>query len=434
MKPRDALEPFSLRPVAQGGLFGAFLASCAIEGALDVLHAGVGCKGKTQRQLVDHDWGQETHARVGWTELSEAEWIRDAAEPLVRNGVELFRRRKPELMLVTTSSAVSMTGVDMGTAVEQLARKVPCPVAFVSGAGDAPDLWAGYAAVIRSLFGLIDWREPVGDRHAVSFVGYFFHRHEMDQAANLSELRRLLDALGATMGPVLLGGERWSSLQGVHRSGLLLRLPFAGMSAKEMAAVSGRKVLDCALPMGLAATSRWLRAMGRRLTLAPERVSRLVEQEEKKTRTRIEMARRVLSGHRLAVLADTPAAAAWCGLGLELGMEPVLVALLDRSLGGEAAFEKLLRASGHQRPRNLRLLAFPSMRRLRACLLEEGPRPEIVVRPDLSLAGSPWESLPAVESGYPARHRHAVYPCPDLGYSGVAAQAQRLLDAWMWCH
>jgi nitrogenase molybdenum-iron protein alpha/beta subunit len=430
----NALEEFSLRPVAQGGLFGVFLATCAVEGALDVLHAGVGCKGKTQRQLVDHDWGREAHTQVGWTELGEGDWIRDAAEPLVRNGIELHRRRNPELMIVAASSAVEMTGVDLAAAVDRLRQAVPCPVVFIPRAGDAPDLWAGYAAVVRALIDMVAWSEPVAERHTVSFVGHLFHRHEMDQAANLGELRRLVEALGVAMGPVLLGGERLPGLLQAHRSDLLLRLPYAGMGAREMAERTRRKVLDCPLPLGLTATSRWLKAMGRLLALEPELVARLVEREEKKTRPRLEMTRRALAGRRLAVLADTPAAAAWCGLGLELGLRPTLVALLDRSWGGEAAFDKLLGSAGHARPEGLVVLPSPSLRLLRACLDDLPLRPEIVVRPDLGLAGSPWEALPTVEAGFPAPHRHAIYPFPELGFAGAAAQAQRLLDAWLGCH
>ncbi|HOX44674.1 MAG TPA: nitrogenase component 1 [Myxococcota bacterium] len=431
---QDPLEAYALRPLTQGGLFGVFLATCAIEGALDVLHAGVGCKGKTQRLLVEHDWGRESHTQLGWTELGEAEWIHDAAEPLVRNGIELCRRRNPQLMIVSASSAVELTGVDLACAVARLRAAVPCPVAFVPHAGDAPDLWSGYAAVLAAVLELVPWGEPMAERHTVSFFGHFFHRHELDQAANLVELRRLLESLGLALGPVFLGGEPPSSLLRAHRSDLLVRLPYAGTSARELAERTRRKVLDGPLPLGLTATSRWLRAMGRLLALDAALVDRLVEREEKKTRPRLELARRALAGRRLAVLADSPSAAAWCGLGLELGLRPCLVALLDRSLGGETAFEHLLGSAGHARPPGLTVLQAPSLRRLRGSLEALAEPPELVVRPDLSLRGSPWEALPSVETGYPAPHHHAIYPMPEFGYAGAVAQAQRLLDAWHRIH
>ena len=73
MPTTPGLDEYAIAPLAHRGLFGAFLGVHAIGDALDVLHTGVGCKGKTQAQLVRHDQGSESHTRVGWTELTEEE-------------------------------------------------------------------------------------------------------------------------------------------------------------------------------------------------------------------------------------------------------------------------------------------------------------------------------------------------------------------------
>jgi nitrogenase molybdenum-iron protein alpha/beta subunit len=113
MKAKPALEDFRLAPVTHTGLFGVFLGVHAIDDALCVLHAGVGCKAKTQARLVHHDLGRESHTRVGWTELSEEELIRDPGERLPRTIAELYQRRKPNVILLISSTAVEYTGIDL---------------------------------------------------------------------------------------------------------------------------------------------------------------------------------------------------------------------------------------------------------------------------------------------------------------------------------
>ena len=101
----SGLRRFSLAPLPHTGLFGVFLGVHAVGDALHVLHTGVGCKGKTQRQLVEHDLGREAHPQVGWTELSEEDLIRAVAVRLREAVPELQRRRRAAVLLVTASTA-----------------------------------------------------------------------------------------------------------------------------------------------------------------------------------------------------------------------------------------------------------------------------------------------------------------------------------------
>ncbi len=439
MSDSTDLREYGIPALSHTGLFGVFLGVHAVSGALNVLHTGVGCKGKTQRQVVHHDLGLESHTRVGWTELSEEDLIGDAGKTFVQNARELYRRRRPSLMVVTASTAVEFTGVDLQSKVRELAQEVDCPVEFIPHAAGNGDLWTGYGSVIRTLLRLVSWDRPVAKRHTLSLVGHFFHRHEMDQAANLNECRRLLEALDIQMGPTFLGGEHVSAMMTAHRSDLLVCLPYAGMSGAELSELTGRSSLECALPMGMTATSAWLRKVATKLVLNPTRLRRLIEREEKKTAARMEIARRLLADRRIAIVADTPAAAGWTGLAMDLRMNPVLVVLLDRSLGGEQAFERLLHHSGHRLPGTTRTICNPTLEQLR---LLAGPAGvsidrlpfDIAIRPDLGLAKTGWQDAPTVETGFPSSHKHFIFPLPEFGYTGAVALAQRLMDAAAGVH
>jgi len=435
------LQRFGISPLPHTGLFGVFLGVHAVEDALHVLHTGVGCKGKTQRQLVEHDLGREAHPQVGWTELSEEDLIRDVAARLRKAVPELQRRRQAAALLVTASAAVELTSTDLAAECERLETTLGVPVIWLPGVASAADLYAGYGAVVRALIERVDWRLPPApasaptptpaDPPVVSLVGYLFHRYEHEQAANLAELRRMVEGLGARLGPTFLAGETFDTLQRAHAARLLVRLPYAGMDADTLATLTSRRVCAPGLPLGLRATAAWLRSVGSSLGVASSRVEALVSAREARLASRLDLARRRLGGRRLAILADTPLAAGWMLLAQELGLDLPLVVLLDRTLGGEAALRAQVAAAGGEVSPHTRVVEAPTLTELRALAPEPDAVPpfDLVVRPDLSLADTAWAHVPTLETGFPAGHKHFVFPLPELGYNGVVALAQRLMDA-----
>jgi len=431
----STLRRFSLAPVAHTGLFGVFLGVHAVGDALHVLHTGVGCKGKTQRQLVEHDLGREAHPQVGWTELSEEDLIRDVAARLREAVPELQRRRQAAVLLVTASAAVELTSTDLAVETQRIEAELGVPVVWLPGMATAADLYAGYGAVVRALIDRVDWgvdwRAGAKAPPVVSLVGNFFHRYEHEQAANLAELRRLVEGLGARLGPTFLAGESFGALQRAHAARLLVRMPYAGLEAADLATLTSRRVCGLGLPLGLRATGVWVRGVGAALGVATPRVEALVAAREALVAPRLELARRRLGGRRLAILADTPLAAGWVLLSGELGLDLPLVVLLDRTLGGEAALRAQVAAAGGEVSPGTRVVETPTLMELRGLAgeIDDPPPFDLVVRPDLSLADTAWAHVPTLETGFPAGHKHFVFPMPELGYNGTVALAQRLLDA-----
>lgn len=428
-----ALDRFAISPLAHSGLFGAFLGCHAISDALQILHTGVGCKGKTQRHLVEHDMGREAHAKVGWTELREAQLIKAPMDSLANAARALCLRRRPGGCFLTASAAVEYTGADLQSAARELETELGIPVMALPGLASAPDLYAGYSAVIRALVDRMA-RPGSTQAHRIALAGYFFHRHEHDQSANLAELRRLASALGVTLGPVLLCGEPLSAALEAQTSAAVLGLPHAGITAEELGRLAGRPADMAGLPVGLRATSQWLRVLAGLSGADAFKLQRLIQQEESRASHRLTPARRMLSGRAVAILADTPLAAALTLLCEELHLQVSLVALLDRTLGGEAAFRRLLALSGGALPPGAQLLENPSLLTLRSLGGHPDAPPsalpfQLALRPDLGLSSTGWARIPTVEIGFPATHKHFVYPMPELGYAGALALAGRMLDA-----
>lgn len=421
-----ALDNFGLPALGHTGLFGVFLAAHAVPDALDVLHAGVGCKGKTQRHLVGHDLGRESHSQVGWTELSEEDLIVDAGAPLLRAIGELCGRRRPRVVLLSTSAAVDLTSLQVDALLDEAERAAGCPVVWLPQASRHPDLWAGYGAAVAGLAGRVDWSRPPAARAGVALVGHLFHRYEADQAADLGELTRLCRAVGLDCPAILLGGVPFEQVLAAHRATALVRMPHAGLSTEALSELSGRAVVAAGLPMGLGGCRAWLEALEATGLVPAGESARVLQREQARLAPRLALARRLLGGRRVAVMADTPAAAGWTALCLDLGMRPGPVVLLDRSFGGAGAFHELVRWAHARPPADLEILEAPGLRRLRAL---EPAGVDLCLRPDLDLQGTAWERVPAVPTGFPRTGQHGIFPVAELGFTGLIAQAQRLADA-----
>jgi nitrogenase molybdenum-iron protein alpha/beta subunit len=416
----NSLAKFEIAGLSHTGLFGVFLGTCAIDDALNILHTGVGCKVKTQRQLVFHDPGFDSHTKIGWTELDESDLIKDPAACFKTNLVELYNRRKPKVMFVTASTAVEFTGLDLAKLSADLEEQLNCPIIYLPKAGMMEDLYQGYAALIEAVIQKVDWGLAKSNKPKVSLVGHLFHRHEMEQAANLAELTRLLAKQGIELGSVFLSGSSYGKLLEANQTNLLVNLPYSGLSADRLEDLSQTTSIDTPLPLGIRATNKWLFDICQVYGIKPTL-------EEKKVVQRLELAKRYLSGRRLAIIGDSPAASGWSLLAEELDMTLGLVVLLDKSLGGKQKFEKLLSSVGSKLAQDLEVVECPSLNQLRR--LANHATFDLVVRPDLGLAQTSWENLPTVEYGFPSNHKHFIYPMPELGYAGAIASAQRLQDA-----
>jgi hypothetical protein len=89
-------------------------------------------------------------------------------------------------------------------------------------------------------------------------------------------------------------------------------------------------------------------------------------------------------------------------------------------------------------PAGLRVVASPTVLSLRALVNAMVPGSagavDLVLRPDLPVAGTSWAELPTVQIGFPANLKHFLYPMPEMGYNGASALAQRMMDALAGVH
>ena len=435
----DALRDFEIPLYNQRRLLGVFLAAHAIPDAIHLMHTGVGCKPKAQRQIVRHDRMREAQNKMVWSDVSDAHLIKGSAAQLRDMTLETVRRRNAAggpnrvgLVVISESTAMELTGIDLAEVAADLALELDCPVIHVPGAGHRGDHHSGYAAVTRAVIRHVPWDEPITTPQAINLLGYPFDRYELDHAANLREFQRLLKGIGVSVGVTFLSGAPMAALARAAEAGGNLRLPHLldGVAGGPDHAIP-RRESTAELPLSSGGTRQFLERCAALADVPAARVERVHDREQEKIAPLVRIARKELGGRAALVLADTPRAAGLLATLTELDMSAPVVGLLDESLGGGAALEAALHRMGHALPAGTAVLPNPTARQvLEACERAGGPAGlDVALMPDLWLPPPLSDALPRVELGFPSNHKRALFALPEVGYNGVVALAQRLLDA-----
>jgi nitrogenase molybdenum-iron protein alpha/beta subunit len=424
------LEKFRLRPVDHTDLFGIFMGVHAIPNTVMLLHTTVGCKFKTQMHLVDHDWFSESHNQRLWTGVDDVRLIQGSGKRLLQFATTWYERRHPELFVVTTNAAIELSAFDVEAAVQELQATLPCPVILLKAPGHEGSYQRGYRRFIEAICELVDWDVKPQEKR-VSLVGYLFDRFEMDHAANLSELRRLLLAAGLEPGVNLLEGRKLGVLANVAKSQIIGVLPVAKTMISTFEKLPDRKVVSLDLPIGLNGTAQFLRTLVAAAGGNLDELETVIDREMARAVPLIAHGARRLKGTRVAIFQDTPTAIALAAFLWELDCEVPLVALSETEPVDPQVFFDGIERLGVKFANQPVVLSNASRdgglaeyRRL----VEEDPIP-VVIGSSLQKAALGAGQAAVIELGYPSVYKHSLFPVPWLGFNGALALVQRLVDA-----
>lgn len=443
------LEDYAMK-AGYGRLTGVSIACHAIRDAYLLMHVGVGCKNKVTH-LLAHDWEQHCNLRQGWTEVSDQDLIMGSSRRIGPYLRSWQKRMDSGYVVVVSVTFLELTGEDVEGEIRRALDGAPVPVDLIPALGFDGDEFDGYASVAQAVLAKVDWKRPV-KRGQVSVLGYFFDRYEGDHTGNMVQLAGLLSGVGASLGPVLFSGRTYAEHLEVSTSEVLVTLPYLPEGEAAVAAearTQGRRVVATDLPMGFAGTTRWLKTVGAALRIDPRKVAAYTDKREERARGSLEKMFSRWSRHRVAVFAEPPLAAGVCAMLLELGMQPTLVGLRGKGLGGAAYFRAVLERNGQALPEGAEVLEDPSLARIQNSvrqLLEQGlvdgiigsatelnPVRTMDARQPRARAESPLGEPFVLELGFPCLNYHALQQMPFMGYGGVVSFAQRMIDAPRLC-
>ena len=419
------LDDLVIRSSSHTSFFGVYLATHAIDDGLCMCHASVGCKVKTQHHLVGHDGMRDAHVRMRYSQFIDEDLIQGSTAQLEEEIKAWSERQHPGVVVIDASTPISLQGQGMAGVIQRMEAATGADVVFVDARNYDADLYAGYSRTLGTLLERQRWAARKVRPDEVSIIGHVFDRYEPDQIANVAELRRLLGALGLAAPAVFLAGEPYAKLASVVHARSHIVLPYAHSEVRTLHKL-GQTTVATGMPLGLAGTKAWLRAVGREVD-ASARAEAVIEHEAARLKPLYELARRQLERKRFAVFADAPRAAGTIATLREVGMVPACIGVLHKSPGGAAEVRRwLYEWHGMELPADVRWLEDPTPAAVAAldladCDVALGTTIE---REALARAGKPW-----VEMGFPSELRHFLFPAPTLGFQGALRLLEQVMAA-----
>jgi len=436
-----SLEDFALKGMHLAKMTGVSTATHAIGDGFLLMHSGVGCKYKTATWTAQHDWVRHPNRREAWTQVGEVSLVKGSAERIGPFARTWYERRRPGFMTVVSAYFIELTGEDVRHVVKETGETLPCPMGVVATSAPNGGFFDGYSSVVLEVMKTLDFTGVPARPDDAAVLGFFFHRYEADQQADLTQLKQLLKIAGVGPGPALFSGRNYAELAEAAECGWIIKLPYMHPQRRRLKRMlKRRRVVELDLPMGIGGTSRFVRELAACTRTDRRKVEAWIHKRVSSIQPHLDHLSG-LRGLRVAVFADTPLAVGLVTILRELGVELAMVGLRDDVLGGPEAFQASVEKNGVRLNDDCEVVRRPSLRRIRQWVLDTSASGELqavigsaielnALSHAVSVRGA-LSRLALIETGYPSKDHHAALGVPSFGYTGVLVWAQRLLDAVM---
>jgi nitrogenase molybdenum-iron protein alpha/beta subunit len=345
-----------------------------------------------------------------WTALEDVHGEEDRFSALLEQMAARFAER---WILASQNISSFVSGFDLAGLTRQIARRVDATLVPIDGPRLDGDWLDGYDEVLARLLPHV---VPAADRGGTGgadllLVGHLLSRTEADERANVSELRRLLAALGLARVDILLSGGPLTPAPAPPAAAALLAHAGPRSAAALATRVPGAPRLP--LPLGVRGTVDWLTAIGR-LTGREAAAAATIERELAGLLPELQwLAAEHFLGRRVLVVGDRHGAPALVAALAEWGVEVVAAAALSYDPGAAAA------------------LGAPPLEPTGAAFAAalDTLRPDVVVGSGAFAYLALQRGVETVEFGFPCYLTHRLAPRPYLGFEGARVLAEGLLNA-----
>lgn len=276
----------------------------------------------------------------------------------------------------------------------------------------------GYAAVLEALASGIDLAGAKRRKGTVALVGYLMDRNEGEHRANVSELERMVRALGLEPASIWLSGRPFAHLREARHADAVISLPHARKAAAVLARRLGARLIEAELPFGLEGTRRFMKLLGREFK-REDAARAFIDAELDLVAPRLQWSVPHAFLRRRFAYAGDPHYA------------PGFTEFIEE-LGGRVTGLLLMGSSRHLTPARVRALERRSAVEFEPFTRDAarggfGRGSDLVVTNTLALEtarpAAPW-----LEFGYPSDHTHFLRDVPFLGFRGALSFASRLAN------
>lgn len=259
----------------------------AIRGAVPVLHCGPGCSNKVSLALTtsagyqgESDFGG-TH--IPCTNSSEKDIVFGGEKKLDETIDGALKVLKGNLFVVLTGCTADIVGDDVISIASKYQREGK-PVINAETAGFKGSNYVGHELVIKSIIEQYIGNDVPKVRKGLVNVFSVVPNQNPFWRGDLKEIKRILTAIGLEVnilfGYESKGIEEWKDIPNAEFN--LVLNPWVGLkAAKLLERKFGTKFLHYQeLPVGAAATSKFLRTVGEFANLDKDKVEQVIKEEE----------------------------------------------------------------------------------------------------------------------------------------------------------
>lgn len=318
------------------------------------------------------------------------------------------------IVLLTALPFLKLAGTDY----EGLASETSCktPVIEIAPKSLESGWLGGYSQALDSMVRAMPPKRIKRGKNTAAVVGYMHDRNEGDHEANIKELKRLAGFCGLNLTNIFPDGGTFEEQTGILGADIIISFPYGRKAGRRAAGISGARLLETDMPMGLRGTKSWMETLCRAAGTKPGEAAFAAEKD---TAVKMEKAAEILL-HKPAVFAGDPyLGSAFRSFAEELGMRPDTL-IIDAEYTEPAA--------GLQ-PK--RLYYAPDVNETAELIrgLKGFEKPAVFVGNSFAASENLRGDIPFVELGFPSYTSHCFGERPFLGFSGAADLAGRLMNS-----
>jgi len=320
------------------------------------------------------------------------------------------------VVMVTGLPYLKLAGMDY----EGLAASVKgaVPVVDVPPGSLDGDWLDGYALALDALARALPERKVKKRRRSAALVGYFMDRNEGDHAANIKELRLLLELCGLELACVFPSGGTFGDLSRALEAEVVVSLPYGRKAAARIAKRSGAVLVETGLPLGFKGTADWLSTVRKAAGINGE-LPKEVKKLERQAAAAITPLLEALAHRNIVYAGDPYLFAAFSAFAAELGMR-VPMAVID-SFAKPLGTDKI--------PGDL--LFCPDTAAAAAAIREMSgySKPDLFVVNSFAKREMFSKEYPLTELGFPSYGHHCLSYEPFFGFAGARTLSCRLFNS-----
>jgi nitrogenase molybdenum-iron protein alpha/beta subunit len=403
-------------PVNFPSLLGVYLAVNAISDAY-VLVDGPDCALYKAHFLHGrHDWSSsllrtDGRHRVAFTNVCASGVVREHDAAIGRAVKEISALESAGGLFLTGMPLCSITGIDYGRILNGLGATSGKPTVDIPPSSLVGDWLDGYEQALAALASRLDLPSARRRPGTAAVVGYLMDRNEADHAANLAEVRRMLEAAGLEAVSIWLDGSPVSALADAAEAEFVISLPYGRRAARIVAERTGARLIEADLPFGLPRSAAFVRkaaAAAGKETAAES----FIDRELAIAARRLQW---VLPRHFVGRTASF------------IGDPHLLEGFFDIAEDSGFSVERAIVTHGRppaNAPEGLKVLCEPP------CQSEEVRASYTDTRHFLvSCSFQHWRiDRPYLEFGFPSYRHHALFERPFLGFRGCLGFLDRLAE------